>query len=60
MQFSMATTHPALTHWWADVERAIAAAVRWASTSPARVPAARTVHHSYLEQACLAREMDRL
>ncbi|MUL68391.1 hypothetical protein BOO86_28250 [Mycobacterium sp. CBMA 234] len=60
MQFSMATTHPALTHWWTDAERAIAAAARRAFTSPARVPAPRTVHHSYLEQACLAREMDRL
>ncbi|WP_142239699.1 hypothetical protein [Mycobacterium sp. ST-F2] len=60
MQFGIAATRPALAHWWTGVEHTIAAAAHWLLTSPTPDPAPRTVHHSYLEQACMAREMDRL
>ncbi|GAA2430628.1 hypothetical protein [Mycolicibacterium llatzerense] len=60
MQFSITTTRAGLAHWWTDVEHAVAAAAHRAFASPTPVPAARTVHLSYLEHACMAREMDRL
>mgnify|MGYP000582485057 FL=1 len=60
MQFGLTATRPALAHWWADLETAIAAAAHWLSAAPTPVAAARTVHHSYLEQSCMAREMGRL
>ncbi len=60
MHFGSVTAHPALTRWWTGVESVISAAERWLSTSPAAAPASRAAYHSYLEHACMAREMDRL
>ncbi|QPG70907.1 hypothetical protein [Mycolicibacterium mucogenicum] len=60
MHFRMANTHPAVTRWWTEAESVISAAVRWLSTPAAAEPASRAAYHSYLEQVCMAREMDRL
>jgi hypothetical protein len=60
MHFGIASTRPALTRWWAEAESVISAATRWLSTPAAAEPASRAAYHSYLEQACMAREMDRL
>ncbi|WP_162563621.1 hypothetical protein ACJEIK_08425 [Mycobacterium sp. SMC-16] len=60
MHFGIVTARPALTHWRTEVDSVVSAVARWMSNPPATEPTSRAAYHSYLEHACMAREMDRL